>query len=196
MDKQQQRQIAYARRNAQIDKAVVSAEICRRVVGLPDYQQAQTVLWYVHCRTEVRTLPALQQQLQTDKRIVVPYCTIDDKGRKCLGLWRLEAVDELQPGMWHILEPPPSRWRDSDRRIEPEELDWVLVPGVGFDKQGRRLGNGAGYYDHLLSQVRADAVLAGIAYETQLFPEIVNEAHDVLMNKVVTELAVYPGQRK
>lgn len=196
MDKQQQRQIAYARRNAQIDKAVVSAEICRRVVGLPDYQQAKTVLWYVHCRSEVRTLPALQQQLQTDKRIAVPYCTIDDKGRKCLGLWRLEAVDELQPGMWHILEPPTSRWRDSDRRIEPEELDWVLVPGVGFDKHGRRLGNGAGYYDHLLSQVRADAVLAGIAYETQLFPEIVSEAHDVLMNKVVTELAVYPGQRK
>lgn len=195
MDKHQQRQTAYARRNAQTYKDQVSAEICRRFIESADYQQAQTILWYVHCRSEVRTLPALQQQLQTAKHIVIPYCTVDDSGQNCLGLWRINAVDELQPGTWNILEPPKARWHETDRFIVPTELDLIMVPGVGFDRRGARLGNGAGYYDRLLSQVRADAVLVGVAYETQLFPEIVTEPHDVLMNKVMTEQATYLGQR-
>ncbi|PPD34710.1 MAG: 5-formyltetrahydrofolate cyclo-ligase [Methylomonas sp.] len=196
MNKAQQRQTAYARRNAQVDKDVISREICRRFIELPAYEQAQTVLWYVHCRSEVRTLPTLLQQLHTDKRMAVPYCTVDAKGNTCLGLWLLKALDELQPGMWNILEPPKSRWGDSDRQIRPAELDIVMVPGVGFDKRGGRLGNGAGYYDRLLSEVRKDAVRVGIGYESQLFPEIITEPHDVLMDKVITERAVYCGQRQ
>ena len=195
MGKPQQRQLAYAARNAQADKDAVSAEICRRFVCQPWYRQAQTVLWYVHCRSEVRTLPALRQQLAGDKRIAVPYCTVDGNGDRCLGLWHLEALNELQPGMWNILEPPRERWQEPDKRIKPQELDLVMVPGVAFDKQGSRLGNGAGYYDRLLRRVRADAVLAGVCYQSQVLPEIVMESHDVAMDAVVTEQAIYSGRR-
>jgi 5-formyltetrahydrofolate cyclo-ligase len=196
MNKQQQRQIAYAARNAQANKDVVSADICRRVMSQTAYQQAKTVLWYAHCRSEVRTLPALQQQLNTDKRIVVPYCTLDADGQKCLGLWHLLSFDELQPGMWNIFEPPPERWQEADRKIQPTELDMVIVPGVAFDTQGGRLGNGAGYYDRLLRQVRPDTLLAGVCYESQLLPDINMQCHDVTMDEVITEQAVYPGQRQ
>lgn len=193
MDKQQQRQIAYAARNAQPDKEAVSAEICRRFISQPWYQAAETVLWYVHCRSEVRTLPALQQQLANGKRIIVPYCTVDGDGERCLGLWHLQAIDELQPGMWNILEPPRERWLEPDKLIKPEELDGVMVPGVAFDQQGGRLGNGAGYYDRLLQRVRPDAVLAGVCYQTQLLPHIHMESHDIYMDVVITEQAIYPG---
>jgi 5-formyltetrahydrofolate cyclo-ligase len=64
MDKQQQRQLAYLARNAQVDKDKISATICQRIIELPEYQQAETVLWYVHCRSEVRTLSALNRELQ------------------------------------------------------------------------------------------------------------------------------------
>ena len=196
MDKQQQRQIAYAARNAQTNKDAISADIFRRVMSQAGYQQAKTVLWYAHCRSEVRTLPALQQQLNTDKRIVVPYCTVDADGHKCLGLWRLLSLDELQPGMWNIFEPPPERWQEADRQINPQELDLVIVPGVAFDTQGGRLGNGAGYYDRLLQQVRPDTLLVGVCYESQLLPDISMQSHDVTMDVVITEQAVYPGQRQ
>lgn len=195
MDKQQQRQLAYAARNSQANKDVLSAKICGRFNTASWYQSAQTVLWYVHCRSEVRTLPALSEALTSGKRIAVPFCTVDAAGQKQLGLWRLTAIDELVPGMWNILEPPSERRAEIDRVIDAEELDVVLVPGVAFDRQGGRLGNGAGYYDRLLSKVRDDAVLAAVCYESQLLPDVTMDEHDVYMDFVITEKAIYRGRR-
>ena len=191
MDKKQQRQQAYLARNAQVNKEEISAIICQRIIELPEYQQAKTVLWYVHCRSEVRTLSALSRELQGNRRIVVPYCTVDENGEKCLGLWLLKSIDELQPGMWNILEPAKTRWQAADRQIQADELDLVLVPGVAFDVSGGRLGNGAGYYDRLLSHVRNDALRLGICYQSQIVSKVVRQAHDVLMDRVITEQAIY-----
>lgn len=196
MDKRQQRQLAYAARNAQPDKEAASAEIRGRVIAEPWYRQAHTVLWYLHCRSEVRTLSCVIEQLRGDKRIAVPYCSVDDHGNKCLGLWHLNAIEELAPGMWGILEPPRERRQDADKLIDPAELDAVIVPGVAFDRFGGRLGNGAGYYDRLLAQVRADTVLAGVCYESQLLPHIDMQSHDIYMDWVVTERHAYPGKRR
>jgi 5-formyltetrahydrofolate cyclo-ligase len=69
-----------------------------------------------------------------------------------------------------------------------------MVPGVAFTRDGARMGNGQGYYDRLLDRVRPDAPLIALAYESQLFPELVVSAHDVFMDKVITEKAVYPGR--
>ena len=103
--KDQQRRIAYDARNAQIDKDDCSRIICDRFIAHPAYKQAETVMWYIHCRSEVRTAPALLRELErtTGKRIVIPYCTKDDQGNNKLGLWWLEDFTELVPGMWDIL---------------------------------------------------------------------------------------------
>ncbi len=193
MNKTQQRQIAYAARDAQIDKAAASAEICQRLLSHAGYQAAHTAMWYVHCRSEVRTLPAIVAQLSGDKRIVVPYCTVDAAGEKQLGLWRLDALDGLQAGMWNILEPPRERWLEPAKQVQADELDVVIVPGVAFDLQGGRLGNGAGYYDRLLQNVRPDTLLIGVCYQAQVLPQIEMQAHDVFMDLIVTEQAIYQG---
>jgi len=194
MTKAEQRRFAYAARQTQADKDVVSERICQRLMQIPAYRVAATVMWYVHCRSEVRTLPAIQRALQTGQRVVVPYCTVDEGGAPCLGLWRLQNLDELQKGTWGILEPPRARWHDPEHRAEVEALDLIVVPGVAFDREGGRLGNGAGYYDRLLARVRSDCKLVGIAYEAQLLTEIDRAAHDVDMDLVVTEASVYSGK--
>ena len=190
--KQAMRRRAYDARNPQPDKDEVSRRAIERFVGLREYQSARTAMWYVDCRSEVRTRHALPAALASGKRIVVPYCTVDERGQNRLGLWRLEAMDELVVGKWNILEPPRDRWEDPQRAVDPQELDIVMVPGVGFDRRGARMGNGQGYYDRLLGQVRDDCALVGLAYECQLFDELVVGPHDVFMDKVVTERAVYP----
>lgn len=195
MTKAEQRQIAYAARHAQADKDAISADICRRVVEQAWYQAAKTVMWYLHCRSEVQTLPTVAAELNSGKRIVVPYCTVDTVGHKQLGLWQLESLDELQAGMWNILEPPRARWLEPAKQVVADELDVVVVPGVAFDKQGGRLGNGAGYYDRLLQKVRPNAVLAAICYEAQLLPQVAMDTHDVFMDYVLTEHAIYSGNR-
>ena len=63
-------------------------------------------------------------------------------------------------------------------------LDLVLVPGVAFDLHGRRLGRGRGYYDRLLSQVGGRT--CGVAFDEQVVSEVPVEAHDVLLNCILT----------
>lgn len=188
------RRAAYDARNAQEDKDRVSQAAVENVVQLPEYRAANTVLWYLDCRSELRTRQVLPQVLASAKTIVVPYCTVDEAGANKLGLWRLESMDELIVGKWKILEPPRERWGMEGKEVEPRELDLVIVPGVGFSRQGGRMGNGQGYYDRLLATVRPDCQLIGLCYECQLFDELVVSPHDVFMDKVVTESTVYDGQ--
>src|SRR5580704_6299997 len=190
------RRQAYDARNSQPDKDAVSEIAVARLAELPEYQQAQTILWYIDCRSELRTKHALPAALSGGKRIVVPYCTVDDAGGNKLGLWRLESFDELIVGKWKILEPPHERWGEEGKEIHPQQLDLVIVPGVGFSREGGRMGNGQGYYDRLLQHVRFDCKLVGLCYECQLFDDLIVGPHDVFMDKVVTERATYEGQRR
>jgi len=192
--KSRQRRKAYDVRNEQIDKDVMSRIICAQFVAHPIYQQAKTVMWYIHCRSEVRTQSALLGELDAGKRMVIPYCTKDEQGHNKLGLWWLEDFAELVPGMWGILEPPKQRWGELGKEVAPEQLDCVMVPGVAFDRNGGRLGNGAGYYDRLLKSVRADAVLIGVCFESQLVAQVAMDAHDVAMDIVMTEKNLYAGK--
>jgi 5-formyltetrahydrofolate cyclo-ligase len=76
-----------------------------------------------------------------------------------------------------------------------DRLDLVVVPGVAFDPQGNRLGWGAGYYDRLLAQVRADAPIVALAFECQIVPAIPPESHDVPVDVIVTEQRIIRPNR-
>jgi 5-formyltetrahydrofolate cyclo-ligase len=190
------RRAAYDARNCQPDKDRVSQIAVATLLQLPEYQAAPTVLWYLDCRSELRTRHVLPEALASGKRIIVPYCTVDDAGANKLGLWWLQNMDELIIGKWKILEPPRERWGEPGKELQPVQLDLVVVPGVAFSRNGGRMGNGQGYYDRLLDRVRPDCQLIGLCYECQLFDDLVVGPHDVFMDKVVTERAIYPGQRR
>ncbi len=178
-------------RRQQPHKQELSNLALARFLTLPEYLAAETVLWYVHSRSELRTQHHLAQALLTPQRTVIPYCATDASGQPCLGLWLLQAFDELSIGKWGILEPPVDRRSEADRQVAPGELDVVLVPGVAYTKSGQRLGNGQGYFDRLLAAVRQDCRTVGIRFESQLVDAIPVEPHDVAVDLVVTEKDVY-----
>jgi 5-formyltetrahydrofolate cyclo-ligase len=188
------RRAAYDTRNAQKNKDRTSAVAVATLMQLPEYRAAKTALWYIDCRSELRTRHAIKDALESDKKIVVPYCTLDEHGANKLGLWWLQSMDELVVGNWKILEPPRDRWDDPERVVQPEQLDIVIVPGVAFSRRGGRMGNGQGYYDRLLDRVRPDCQLVALCYESQLFDDLIIGPHDVFMDRVVTEVATYEGQ--
>src|SRR4029079_6297107 len=187
------RRRAYDARNAQADKDQLSEIILDKFLSLPEYLAAATVMWYVDARSEVRTRRRLAEALTGEKRIVVPYCTQDEHGANKLGLWSLVSMDELVVGKWKILEPPRERWGESGKEASPADLDLGMVPGVAFSREGARMGNGQGYYDRLMSQVRPDSALVALAYECQMLAGLPVAPHDVSMDRIVTERAVYLG---
>jgi 5-formyltetrahydrofolate cyclo-ligase len=190
------RRAAYDARAAERNKDSASQSAVASLVKLPEYQAASTALWYLDCRSELRTRHAIPAALASGKKIVIPFCTVDESGANKLDLWWLQAMDELVIGKWKILEPPRHRWHEPARLVRPAELDIVIAPGVAFSRAGGRLGNGQGYYDRLLEQVRGDCPLVGLCYECQLFDDLKVDPHDIFMDKVITEAAIYDGQRR
>lgn len=187
--KQQIREQAHAARNAQPDKDTLSQTIVDRFMALPEYAQAKTVLFYVDVRSEVRTRQHFPAALASGKKIVIPYC-VDGE----LELFHLESMDELSLGMYKILEPKTELRDVAAKKVPVEQLDLIMVPGVAFDRRGGRSGHGKGYYDKLLEHARPDTPLVALAFECQLFEEVPTAEHDVYMDKVVTEAAVYQGR--
>ncbi len=187
--KQEIRTAAHANRRDQPDKDGVSRRIVDRFMALDEYAKAKTIMFYVDVRDEVRTRHALPDAIQGDKRIIIPYC-VDGE----LELFHLESMDELSVGMYKILEPKAELRTVAAKRLQPEDLDLIMVPGVAFDRNGGRTGHGKGYYDKLLEHARSDTPLVALAFECQMFPEIPCESHDIYMDKVVTEAAVYEGR--
>ena len=103
-------------------------------------------------------------------------------------------MEELALGMYKILEPKVELRGLAKKQVGPTDLDLIMVPGVAFTRDGARMGHGKGYYDKLLEHARSDAPLVALAFECQLFPEIPTQAHDIFMDRIITEKAVYDGR--
>ena len=149
-------------------------------------------MFYVDAGSEVRTRHLLATAIGHGKRIVVPYCIVETNQ---LELFLLEDVSELVEGAYRILEPKEELRSLPGKRVQPAELDLVMVPGTAFDPNGGRMGQGKGYYDRLLEGVRPEAPLVALAFDCQIFPEIPVAAHDVFMDLVLTESTRYVGRR-
>ena len=175
MTKAEQRKQALAARRAlrAEERRAHSAAICERLAELPALRSARTILSYRALEDEV-DLRQLAEQL--DGRIAYPRCLPggEMEARIPTGPW--------QQGPFGIEEPDPA----CSQLVAPEEIDAVLVPCVGFDEAGRRLGHGAGYYDRYLPRCEK-ALGVGVAFTAQRLAQVVTEAHDRAMDWIVTE---------
>ena len=134
------RKLAHTNRNAQENKDELSRRIVGAFMSLPEYATAEVVMFYIDVRSEVRTRHDLELALQSGKTIVVPWCNAEGE----LELFKLTSMDELELGMYRILEPKTELRDLAEKQIDVESLDLIMVPGVGFDRRGGRMGHGKG----------------------------------------------------
>lgn len=185
------RELARKNRVAQKNKDALSLEICEKFTALPAYAAAKTVMWYVDAGSEVRTRHTLPEALTHGKRVVVPWCVVETNE---LELFLLEDMSELVEGAYKILEPKEELRQLPAKKVQPEQLDLVMVPGTAFDLRGGRMGQGKGYYDRLLAHARPDAPLVAMGFDCQIFEEIPVAPHDVFMDFVLTESRTITGK--
>ncbi len=186
------RQTILARRDA-LDpgsRARLSRAALDRARALDAFRRARAVLGFASFGSEIETSSFLRDVLASGRALALPR--IDRQARR-LVLHRVVSLEtELRPGLWRIPEPDPERCA----LAAPEDIDFILVPGVAFDPDGGRLGYGAGYYDRLLGAWPAPLPsLVAAAFEIQIVPAVPVLAGDHRVDLVVTESQTYSRRR-
>jgi len=148
----------------------------------PLWTVAETVLAYAATATELPALPLLDAILAGGKRLCLPRVTAAGD----LTLHWVESLGTLVSGYRDLLEPAADA-----PRLAPTEVDLAVVPGVGFDRCGVRLGQGGGHYDRLLAHLSPRCVVCGAAFACQVVACLPRESHDRPVAYVVTEECLF-----
>lgn len=155
-----------------------SEDIIRALRQQEEYRSARTVHCYVSMnrRREVNTHPLIKAMLTNTKQVVVPVTDFQDQALQHI---KLESFDHLEANKWGVLEPR------NGKECDLSELDLVIVPMVGGDEQGHRIGYGGGFYDRFLEGI--DCSTIGLCFEQNIVPELPAESFDVPLDKIITE---------
>ena len=174
--KKQIRREVKARKAAQSeeDHYKASESIASKIELMPEFKQAKTVLAYWSMAGEVFTHDFVKKWAKS-KHMLLPVIEGD-----------VMVIKEFSPerplvsgSMKGLLEPDGKTFADIGR------IDFIVVPGIAFDKENNRLGRGKAYYDRFLKHT--NALKAGICFEFQLFDEVPADFSDVKMDRVITE---------
>ena len=159
-----------------------SQAICRGVTALPEYAQACSVMLFIPIAGEVATLEIAQAAWKAGKTVLVPKIIWDTHEMVAL------PCRSFQEGMvtarYGLLEPREGV------PFRPDAIDLVVVPGLAFDRKGRRLGRGAGFYDNFLATPGLRAVSCAVAFSDQLVRAVPATRYDWPVHLLVTDTEI------
>ena len=158
-------------------RAAGSAEIRERLTGGPVWRAARSVLFYAPRPDEPDLWPLLAAGLAAGKAVYLPRHVPEGDFYEAAQVRDPER--DVTVGRFGVREPTTAAPAEGQN-----QLDLVLVPGLGFDPDGWRLGRGRGYYDRLLATFRSPA--CGVAFTEQMIARVPREPHDVRLDWIVT----------
>jgi 5-formyltetrahydrofolate cyclo-ligase len=172
-EKNQMRELLTQKRRLLTKEQILeqSALIISQLEQLPCFQSAKTVLLYYPMHNEVNLLPLIKKY-KKEKTFLFPVVQ-----RKLMTACPYEGNAKMHRGKYNIPEPTTPPYRG--------EIDLILVPGVGFDLQGNRLGRGGGYYDRFIKSQPPTTTLVGVAYDFQLVDKVPANRRDQKMHHVI-----------
>lgn len=178
--KQQIRAVLKEKRNHLSEQKIIeySGRICKTLSELPFWQESRILYFYYPLRTEVNLLSLAQQMLEQGKTVAFPKTAGTH-----MDFYQVSSLLAFQTGAFGIMEP-------LEEKPLMEKKPLVLVPGLGFDGRGRRIGYGKGFYDRYFQRF-LECRKIGIAYDCQMVEELPADNYDVSMEMVVTEKQKY-----
>lgn len=165
---------------SQEQKDKYSKQITQNLLALASYKEAKVCMMYASMKDEFQTKDFIVEAIKAGKQICLPY--VSDKQLKIMHATKINSLDELVEGAYGILTVA----KDKLNIINPQDIDFVLVPAVGVDRDGYRLGMGGGYYDRYLEMATKAKLVSGI-YSCQLVDEIIKDDYDAQVDFVLTE---------
>ncbi|GIW48315.1 MAG: 5-formyltetrahydrofolate cyclo-ligase [Deltaproteobacteria bacterium] len=160
-----------------------SQVITELLTRLRIFKEAKRIALYHPIKNEVETRGIFKKARSQGKEIYFPL--VRDSG---LEFHKVNSLCELRPGKFGILEPSTN-----SSKLPIERLDVLVVPGVVFDYQGRRIGYGGGYYDRILGRILKERRI-GLAYGFQVLDSIPEGISDHRVGMVITESGIICAQ--
>ena len=173
---------------AQGEKAAAESEtVCRVFLQSDAYRNASAVFAYMNMPSELDVSSVIAAALRDGKNACIPRI---EPGTNQMDFFYLEASlpleEQVESGGFQIREPKLSLKKVSLGEFFPENAV-ILVPGLLFSADGKRLGRGKGFYDRYIAAIPAEkkALLCGTGFSFQLAPDVPVEPHDRRLDCVI-----------
>eukprot|EP00112_Aurelia_sp_Birch-Aquarium-sp1_P012810 Seg27.4 transcript_id=Seg27.4/GoldUCD/mRNA.D3Y31 product="5-formyltetrahydrofolate cyclo-ligase" protein_id=Seg27.4/GoldUCD/D3Y31 len=168
-------------------KRLESANVTQKLLNSSVYKESSRISLYLSMPTEVDTGVVLKDVFKKGKQCYIPLYAKDDMSM--VHLKGMEDYDSLPVTAWNIKQPQEDEQREA--AIQSGGLDLIILPGLGFTKNGLRIGRGKGYYDNYLKKhitsLNRKPFTIGLAFSVQICEEIPCTEDDVGL-----DLILYP----
>ena len=168
MDKKELRKKIREQKRAMSEEQIVSASarLGELFLNCSQYKEAKTIYGYLPYNQEVRTVPMLEQAMKDGKRVAVPKCYGDE-----MRFIYMDDLSKVEKGYANIPEPI------ADEPVADDKTALVLMPGMAFTKDGKRMGYGGGFYDKFLAAEPEHPTVA-LCYAFQMVEDLPTEEYD------------------
>ncbi|MGL5260110.1 MAG: 5-formyltetrahydrofolate cyclo-ligase [Lachnospiraceae bacterium] len=177
------REVILKKRNAlsvsELEKK--SQLICTSILASKEWKKATKVLLYLAYQSEVNLNLLITKGIREQKEIYVPKVIAPQK----MEFFKLITLEEASKGYKGILEPSATEENKFIYNVE-QMSTLMLLPGVGFDLLGNRLGYGLGFYDRFLEK-KEQMIKIGICFELQVVNQLPYNEFDIQMNYICNE---------
>jgi 5-formyltetrahydrofolate cyclo-ligase len=154
-----------------------SKKIVSQLFQDEDWKQSAIIGVTLSKFPEVDTYPIIRKAWEQGKTVVVPKCYPKEKK---MSFRVLSDFSQLESVFYGLLEPI----EEKTQLINHENIDLIIVPGLGYTKEGYRVGFGGGYYDRYLKNYSGKTI--SLAFHSQMIPSFKAENHDIPVEKIIT----------
>ena len=175
MNKQELRAVIRAQKRAMTEEMIVSKseKLGELFVASELYKNAKSIYGYLPYNQEVRTVPMLEQAMKEGKRVAVPKCYGEE-----MRFIYMDDLSKVEKGYANIPEPI------ADDPVADDKTALVLMPGMAFTKDGKRMGYGGGFYDKFLAAEPEHPTVA-LCYDFQMVEDLPTEDYDIPVDCVL-----------
>ena len=175
MNKHELRAAIRAKKRAMTEEEILrqSAILAGKLKCEPLYRDAEAMYFYLPYNQEVRTVPMLEQAMKDGKRVAVPKCYGDQ-----MRFIYMDDLRKVENGYANIPEPI------ADGPVADDPTALVLMPGLAFTEDGKRMGYGGGFYDKFLAKEPGHPTLA-LCYDFQMLDHLETEEFDIPVDRVI-----------
>lgn len=159
-----------------------SFQACNRVAESAAYCRSDVIMVFLSLPKEIDTTSLVLRAWRDGKRVLAPKVNWDQ--RRMLPIEIVSLADNISEGAMGLREPVEGS------PFPIEQINLVIVPGLGFDCQGNRIGRGKGFYDRFLGHEGWQGVSCGLALEDQVVEHVPTGEHDVPVDMLVTDAAI------